>query len=704
MGSQALGSPAEAAPPKAATAPVPSRGGRPRPLTVAALVAGAWILPVLTQLTKTDPLLVVLIVFGTGGLLRVGATVVDRLMLTLALLIGLAVVGGLLFSVWPWGLQPIAVGGLALTLLVGAYAWLGAPPPWRTWPRRLLGSDAVLLLAFVAATLVAYWPSFGVGVPRGLSSANRLGFAGLTGDRLRHFSLFDTIHRLGGYTFLMQGQAKSHVDPAMLAIYPPGQHYVYALGDIFLRSSVNPGGAVTEMDRYNIWVSLGYGFFVACVAWAARWVAGPYLTGWRRVFLTTAIVGFLTVGAFTSAIWCTWDPQVFGMALLALLAAVCFRPPGGVRTHVALMALLFIANCLTYELYGPFAAILIAVSLVVYRRRLWPHWRMLAVVAVVTVPLAGSEYLAARSAGLSGSSAVNAIGFTIPLSWAVLTVLSCLCLLGFADRAARRRPSAQAGLISVLVCALAVLALLVDQESSIHGVSYYFQKFVQAWAVIMLVAAGSFGHLLRRPVLAARGWRGFAVGVCVFLVALGATRSFWWSANLTKNPAPNAASNPGSYWSLSASTSWAAVWMARQQIVPSNIQVLAVLSNQGRLADGVPTIVVANPSAGENVNYSLQLAVLNQDAGTMGAVVYGPTDDQLRGLNSTTKLLVPQEDGGTQWSASQLHELAELEKGIQAVGTPIRVITSSQPLATSLRQWGAAHPGAISTVLYVPGV
>jgi hypothetical protein len=136
---------------------------------------------------------------------------------------------------------------------------------------------------------------------------------------------------------------KNAVDQGMIAVYPPGQHYVYALADIFLRSSVNPGNAANELVRYNIWVSLGYGFMIASVAWAARWVAGPVLTGWRRIFLTTAIAGYLFAGAFTEAVWSTWDPQVLGMALLALLAAICFRPPRGWRTHAALMALLFIA-------------------------------------------------------------------------------------------------------------------------------------------------------------------------------------------------------------------------------------------------------------------------------------------------------------------------------------------------------------------------
>ena len=38
-----------------------------------------------------------------------GATIVDRLFVTIALLIGLAVLGGLVFSLWPFGLQPIAL-------------------------------------------------------------------------------------------------------------------------------------------------------------------------------------------------------------------------------------------------------------------------------------------------------------------------------------------------------------------------------------------------------------------------------------------------------------------------------------------------------------------------------------------------------------------------------------------------------------------
>jgi hypothetical protein len=646
---------------------------------IAALFAGAWVVPILTQLTRTDPLLVLLIVFGTGGLLRVGATIVDRLFITLALLLGLAIVGGLLFSVWPWGLQPIAVGGLGLTLLVAGYVWFGAPPPWRGWPRRLLGSDAVLLIGLVCGFLVAYWQSFSN------AAGNRLGEAGRTGDRLRQFSLFDSIHRYGGYTFLMQGKAKEATDPAVLAVYPPGQHYIYALGDIFLRSSQNPGNAVDEMIRYNIWVSLGYGFMVASVAWAARWAAGPALKGWRRVFLVAAIAAFLSVGAFTSAIWCTWDSQVLGMAELALLAG------------------LFIAICMTYELFAPFAVILIAVSLFVYRKRLLPHWKPLLAVAIISAPMALSEYAAAHQAGLNGSAAASqSTGFTIPLSWAVLTVLGCFSVLGFAARPTRRLPSARAGLIAVLLSALAVLALVVYVQPAALVNIYYFQKVVQAWAVVMMVGAGFFGHLLRRPRLAVSGWKGLGIGVCALLLAIGGTRSFWWSADLNQ-PAVYPANDPnqGASWAPSASSTWASVWMV-DGFKPDNINPLATLEHEHQLLTGIPTITVIYNDAGSNVNLSLQLSVLNQNAGLMSAVNYGTTADQYRGLSSAAGLVCTGSNVATEasWSPQVLKNLAQLEAGIKAVGVPIRVIVSTPALQSVLEQWGAQNPGSIRDVVY----
>jgi hypothetical protein len=694
MGSQALGS-AEAANSIGSSATGSTGRGpvRPRPWIIAALFAGAWIVPVLTQLTRTDPLLVALVVFGTGGLVRAGSTIVDRLFVTIGLLIGLAIVGGLVFSLWPFGLQPIALAGVALTLLVAAYLWLGAPPPWRGWPRRLLGSDVVLLLGLVAGFLVAYWPSWST------VAGNKLGYAGMTGDRLRHFSLFDAIHRYGGYTFLMQGKVKNVVDPGVLAVYPPGEHYLYALADIFLRSSVDPGNAANELVRYNIWVSVGYGFMIASVAWAARWVAGPVLKGWRRVFLTTAIAAYLFAGAFTEAVWSTWDPQVISMAQLAILAAVCFRPPRGWRLHAALMAVLFVAVCLTYELYAPFAAILIAVSLVHYRRRLLPHWKTLLVVTILALPAAASEYIAAKHAGLSASTAVQATGFTIPLSWLVMTMLGGFGLLGFLTRSARRRPSAVAGLIAGVLSTLAVLAMMAYMFDTVGAVSYYFWKVVEAWAVILMVGAGSFGHLLPRPRLAVSGWKGFGVGVCAFLLAIGVTRSFWWSTVLNKVPAPANAANSATQWQPGTGGTWASAWMA-DRIAPDNIAVLGGLQQEHLLITKVPTVTVIFTDPLSNVNLTLQLAVLNQRAGTMSSVIYGSSTDSFRGLNSSDHLVCAGQNGAA-WNAQELKNLSEFEAGIKAIGEPVRIVVATKQLQDKLQQWGSSNPGAIYDVVYL---
>jgi hypothetical protein len=652
------------------------------------LFAGAWILPLLTQLTRTDPLLLLAVVFGTGGLLRVGSTVVDRLMASLALLIGLTMTGGLVFSLWPWGLEPVAVGGTSLTLLVAAYLWLGAPPPWRTWPRRVLGSDLALLGGFVAASCIAYGPSWSE------DAGTRLAFAGITGDRLRHFNLFDTIHRVGGYTFLKQSSAKDMVDPGMLATYPPGQHFLYALGDIFLRSSVNPGGATAELQRYNVWISVGYGFFVLCVAWAARWAAGPALAGWRRMFLVTAIGAWLSVATYTSAVWCTWDPQVLGMGLLALLAAFCFRPPSGPRTHIVVVAALCVAVCLTYELFAPFAAILAVVSAVVYRKRILPHWRLLLVVAVVSVPAALSEYIAAVNAGLDSGATAQSIGFTIPFSHQALGVMAGACLVGFAARAARRRPSAWAGLLAVVLSGGAIIAFRIYQERTIGTTSYYYPKAEQAWAVLMLVASGTAGHLLRRPRLPQRGVLGAGAGLAAAAVAILATGSYWSGPALVNKP-PTRASNPGTTWQLGPNTTWASYWLSGQH-APAYVAALQNLLHWRLLGDGVPTLVIAYSGQADNVNLSLLLATLNHDAGLLTSQVNA-------GL-STTDDLTTVGVNGQDWNPQLLNNLSQLEASIASSPVPVRVIVSTPALRDKLGAWSQANPGKISSVVYKPGI
>ena len=663
------------------------RGPR-RPRLLGALILGAWVLPILTQLTSTDPILLLAVVFGLGGLLRVGATVLDRLVITVALLIGFAITGGLVFSLWPWGLQPLAIGGVALTLLAIAYVWLDAAPPWRSWPRRVLGSDLALLLAAAAATYIAYGPSFSVrGHAADASTSltgHRLAFAGLTTDQLRHFNLFDTIHRVGGYTFLKQGDAKSLIDPGMLAVYPPGQHFTYALFDIFLRSNVDPGNSTSEMLRYNVYVSLGFGFLVFSVAWGARWVAGPALTGWRRVFLVSAIAAFLSVGAYTAAIWSTWDSQVFGMALLALFTAISLRPPTGARTHIVLTAALLVAMILTYELFAPFVALEIVISAAVYRKRWLPHWKFVLAVAVVAVPAALSEYLAASAGGLNSAALAQSAGFTVPLSKRSLAIIAALCVIGFATRAARRRPSAIAGLAVTVLSGGAVLAFAAYQNQPL-STSYYLQKFILGWTVVALVTVGGAGHLLSRPRLPSRGVLGVALGCCALVAGIVATDSFWYG--------PIHFKEVGLKMKLGRHNTLAQVWRSGQYIYPVNESYVDFLHKQDLLGDDVPTLAVVNPVSTNNVSVTLMVGVLNHDVGLLNQQIYG--------LGTIPDVTDAGKDGAA-WTSDELNSLAMLEQILATDPVPVRLIVDTDPLRQKLAAWSAGHPGKIGQLLYLP--
>ena len=683
MGSQVQGRWARSAPsqlPRQRSAPArvtsDDRISGRDPRLIGGLLVGAWALPVVTHLLRADAVLIVVIVYITGGLLRMGGTVLDRLMVTVGLLIGTAIAAGIPFSFWPFGLNPVAVGGTALTVLLAIGVALKRRP---RWPKRVLGSDIVLIGAAAGGTAVAFGP-FWYATP-----GHRLAFAMLTGDRVRHFSLFDTIHRIGGYTYLLQGKAKSLVDPGMLAVYPPGQHYTYALLDIFVTSRTDPGSPTSELMRYEVYTCLGYGFFVLCVAWGARWVAGPALAGWRRTFMVAAIGSFLSVGVLSTSIWCGWDPQIFGMGLLALIAAIAFRPPADGRLQILLMAALTIAIFLTYELFAPFVALILIVSAVIYHKRWLPHWRLAVAAAVVTVPVSISELVSAKAGGLQSTQAALSIGFAIPMSWQSLIIIGVLSLAGFATLAARRRPSAMAALISGAACGVAVLAFWGYQRATIHTTSYYFEKAVQAWVIVALVGVGTAGHLLRRPQLPSRGLVGVAVGAGAIVLGFVATHSYWHGPIIFDY----SAMKPGPY------STWGRVWASGQFIFPSNQNAMSTLKGRALLGDGQPTLTVWDGPSLENVNLSLSMAALNHDDGQISPQIY-----QLNGLDNLGTI------SGQPLTKAQQNDLTSFEGIVEQSPTPLRVIVADSTLAQLLTQWSQQHPEStgLKQVLLIPNL
>jgi hypothetical protein len=166
---------------------------------------------------------------------------------------------------------------------------------------------------------------------------------------------------------------------------------------------------------------------------------------------------------------------------------------------------------------------------------------------------------------------------------------------------------------------------------------------------------------------------------------------------LNKVLPPANAANTGELWQPGTGATWGSAWMA-DRIAPNNIAVLGILQQEKLLISKVPTVTVIFTDQLSNVNMSLQLAVLNQRAGTMSSVIYGSATDANRGLPSSTGLVCAGLNGA-EWTAQELKNLAEFEAGIKAVGGPVRVVVATEQLKTKLDQFGAANPGTIDKVV-----
>src|SRR3954452_16538806 len=85
---------------------------------LAAALAGCWLVPFLAHLAGADPVVAVAVWLATASLLRIGDTVVDRLVVAFAALAAAVCSAGLLLALWPPHLAPVPVGGTALSALV----------------------------------------------------------------------------------------------------------------------------------------------------------------------------------------------------------------------------------------------------------------------------------------------------------------------------------------------------------------------------------------------------------------------------------------------------------------------------------------------------------------------------------------------------------------------------------------------------------
>lgn len=568
----------------------------PRPTTL--LLPGvALVAPALLHLLGADLLLLPVLVVVTAALLRTGELLLDRLVLGAILTTALLLGGGLLFSLWPWGLHPLAVGWTYLGGLAVASAITGRAP---ALPRRLDGSDLVVLGAGALALWAIHRPV------TCLSASGRLTYAATTLDRSAHFALFDTIRHLGSFAFLDQGPARLSVQTPTEAVYPQGMHYLFALVETFRRGGSRAGAGVPELAHYFTLVLVTYALLVLTLVWAARWVAGPVASTVGRSATGVLVAALALGGPLAVLVPFGADSETAGLLVVAAGVALVLRPPDNVADHLLLASAAVVASVYCYSLYADLLVVGFGVSLLVRRFPLWRERRLVLLLGGPAAVVAAAPVLAILTATFDLKQQALIAGARIPLSPWLVVLLAGLAVSAAAAR--RHDPVARGVLASTVAVAVVVGGFALYSRSNGSGSSYYTAKLVAAGYAAVVPGMGVLGLLLPRAEQAAgsrermlqarrRSMTGLAAAV---LVLAAATSQLRFPGTFT-TPASSTAI-PLLVWSSGAQKTYFA---AR----------FTALERLGVLGDGVPTLVLVNGFSSQNSATSFFVASFD---GTLG--------------------------------------------------------------------------------------
>jgi hypothetical protein len=459
---------------------------RRRIVRLLAWLVGAWLLPVITNVLRVDWLLPVLIFLLTAAMLRVGRTLLDRLILTGILLIGSVSAAGLLFTFWPWGLAPVVVAGVALSVLGIIDALLARPlqlPKPDIGDGIVTGAAALVLGVFARPYITGDY-------------LGRLALLMAGEDNSRHFSVYDAISRVGGYVFWQPTSAMPDVLDKML-FYPQGWHLTAALLDGFSRSASGAGEIASETSHFLGFVILTYGFLAMTILWAVRWIAGPLLTPWRQMLVTVFVAGMLVFGELPSLLVYGFVSEIFVLAILVCLVAILTRPVGGIRSQVVLMCAAMVAIGFAYQLFLPVAFLMIGFWLYRRRKLVRAHLLLLALLPVSAGIAAITAVLGVLYAGHSKLLAAN--GGIVPNSRSIIIALAALVGAALLTPAGRRLRAYRAYLASVLAVASLPVAVLAYAIALGSDSRYYYEKTLTAFSVSLLIGVGAVTLFLPRP-------------------------------------------------------------------------------------------------------------------------------------------------------------------------------------------------------------
>ncbi|MEH0936214.1 hypothetical protein [Micromonospora psammae] len=563
------------------------------------LLAAAWLGPLLAYALGLAGLLPLVVLGLTAGLLRAGRTLLDRLVLAVALLVGALCAAALVFSIWPWGLHPVPVAGTALTVLLGIAARTGRRPRLP----RVTVADLVPVGAAVAATVALGWPYL-----RADGVTGRLTYAMAGEDNSRHLATVEGIRAVGGYLFT-DPDAAARIAPEGMVWYPQGFHVTAALLDTFLRSSTATGGPVDAFDHYLGWTLGAYALLLLAVAWAAGWIAGRQLDLARSLALTGAVTALCLGSELARFVVYGYPGETLGLALTAILVALVCRPVARTGTQLCLLGALCVGVGFAYLMFLPVVGVLVLAWLVRHRRSVRRRPVLLVAVALVTVPLAPLPSVA----GLLFTRQVENVATGGGVAPRYDAFLALCALVGAGLLAGGLRLPVWRRYAGALAAAL-VFAVGFHAYFRVLGTDprYYYGKALHLLLVVLLVGLGALALLLPPPWRAA-GTRPGATGR--ILVAVAVVAAAVGVAGLPRG---------GGIFAQpfgARSTTWSAAWWSGTPARPRPAEVTARALAQAPVRPDTVDVVVSGHRR-EGYLSTLFLSTLRRTAGASAPAVY----------------------------------------------------------------------------------
>ncbi|CAM5389512.1 hypothetical protein BOQ63_026545 [Streptomyces viridifaciens] len=586
------------------TVPPGPAGGRAsrNPLVLAGGLALSWLVPTGLVTLHLGILLLPLLLVATASVIRVGGVLLDRLFVAALILFGGVLTLGLVFSLWPWGLSPVATTGTMFSVLTVA-AWAARRAP--RLPLRFRWSDLLVVGTFGGLWHYLYHPVAGA------TAAERVAFFATSEDRLSHFSFFSAIEGVGGFNFFHQDAAKAYLMPPSEVTYPQGSHFLLAWTDTLVHSAANPGDMLQTMNRYFLYLLVAYALFCTALVWAARWIGGPRLRGWRAAAVCATVGSIMFASNYMDLLVHGFDSTFIGLLLIALSLAVLVRPAMGRTEFVLAASAGLITVTFTYNIYGAFVGVALLGALVAHRRKFAGYWWWTLGALLCALGVAALPSVLSVMGNLDVASASNMNGPSVGADRSVLIGGGLLGLLAAAMPRSRRTATGQAHLAVLLGTGAVLSAFAAYQLHSIGRYSYYFHKMTAVGVVVALISVGAVGVMLQTPYRGTsralpRRLGELALSGLAVAAALSMFANVQWGFLATKD-------NP-SAWSGNPLVAWGRGEF-ESDMGPKGVEALAPLRGTGG-----PVIALVSNDDYKNLKATWLASLLNRRGGDMKAL------------------------------------------------------------------------------------